>query len=182
MRGNDASALRSAGNITSKVSDEHIKISATLNPWNRSFEGTWAIVDANIGLRQELRLTSKDKPKLPFRYHQLCAALQKKFNLLGYDISNLSLRKRIDFPDYTDFALGPIDHVKLHPREDGTMHLGDIEVYVDGFESNWKVQEGRKCLILDWRISRVLELYAKFPFIGKNLWNQRIGWAIQTPY
>ncbi|KAF7792041.1 hypothetical protein EIP86_003068 [Pleurotus ostreatoroseus] len=44
--------------------------------------------------------------------------------------------------EYKPFKLEPVIGVKLHPRDDGTIHPEDIKVYVDMFRSNWKCREG----------------------------------------
>jgi hypothetical protein len=101
------------------------------------------------------------------RYHTLIAALTKKFTYTdaprnahgGYlnlpnnpepagthiiDASALvpGSRQTIDLSSYQAYKLEPIFNVKLHPREDGTIHPKDLSAYRDVFEDNWKTQEG----------------------------------------
>lgn len=80
------------------------------------------------------------------RYHRLCAAIQQKYVIreVPPDMSKGQLfpRKAISFTPYTEFALDPVVGIKLHPREDGTIHPGDIKVYKRWFLNNWKCREG----------------------------------------
>ncbi|KAK7677503.1 hypothetical protein QCA50_019509 [Cerrena zonata] len=81
------------------------------------------------------------------RFHYLCAAANKQYILLDNispDLGRAQLfpRQGLDFSQYHIFALKSITGIKLHPRGDGTIHPGDIEVYVDTYRRNWKSREG----------------------------------------
>ena len=81
------------------------------------------------------------------RFHYLRALILEKYTLVNDvepDLSRGQLfpRQGLDFNSYTDFDLEPVMGVKLHPREDGTIHPGDLENYHVGIESNYKISEG----------------------------------------
>ena len=81
------------------------------------------------------------------RYHYLCAAANKEYTYLDnippdFSRGQLFPRQGLDFSTYKAYKLDPVTGIKLHPREDGTIHPGDIEVYVEGFRQNWKTREG----------------------------------------
>lgn len=81
------------------------------------------------------------------RFHYLRASILKKYRFVDGITPNLSLgqifpRQGLDFSEYDEYHLEPVSGVKLHPRQDGTIHPGDIERYHDGFKENWKSSEG----------------------------------------
>ncbi|KAI0075638.1 hypothetical protein K474DRAFT_1624182 [Panus rudis PR-1116 ss-1] len=81
------------------------------------------------------------------RFHYLCAAIQGSYTLkdnIPPDVSRGQLfpRQGLDFSSYWPYNLQPVIGVKLHPREDGTIHEGDLKVYVSEFKKNWKCREG----------------------------------------
>jgi hypothetical protein len=93
-------------------------------------------------------------------YHTLVAALTKKYtytdmpmNLLNYSdptgthINTSALVpgscQTIDLSSYNGYKLEHIPNAKLHRRADGTINPGDLSLYHDVFEDNWKTQEGR---------------------------------------
>lgn len=51
-------------------------------------------------------------------------------------------RQGIDFSPYKEFKLEPIVGIKLHPRADGTIRPGDLKLFQEQFELNWKHSEG----------------------------------------
>ncbi len=72
------------------------------------------------------------------RYHYLCAAIQEAYTLHR---GQLFVRDELDFDRYPAYALESVS-AKLHPRPDGTIHPGDIKLYVDGMVKNYKCSEG----------------------------------------
>ncbi|KAI0310413.1 hypothetical protein OF83DRAFT_1070571 [Amylostereum chailletii] len=79
------------------------------------------------------------------RYHYLCAAVSKAYELttVPADINRGQLfpRQGIIFKAYKHYNLDPVLGIKLHPREDGTIHPGDVEVYNDTLRLSWKIRE-----------------------------------------
>ncbi|KAI0088181.1 hypothetical protein BDY19DRAFT_891698 [Irpex rosettiformis] len=75
------------------------------------------------------------------RYHYLCAAAQEAFTLERARGYRLFVRDVVSFDNYTAYALDPVS-AKLHPRPDGTIHPGDIEIYVNSIVKNYKCSEG----------------------------------------
>lgn len=73
------------------------------------------------------------------RYHYLCAAIQGAYALTAPTAMG---RVGIRFGAYTAYALPPLEHVKLHPRPDGSVHPDDLAAYVQGFRGDWKCREG----------------------------------------
>lgn len=80
------------------------------------------------------------------RYHTLCAAIQRKYEFTDvpadFSKGQLFPRKGITFDHYTSYNLEPVLGIKLHPRQDGTIHPGDIKVYKSSFVDSWKCREG----------------------------------------
>lgn len=81
------------------------------------------------------------------RYHYLCAAVQQKYALVDNVPPDLSLgqlfpRQALVFEQYEPCRLKPLEGIKLHPREDGSIHPGDVEAYQGNFKSSWKHLEG----------------------------------------
>lgn len=80
------------------------------------------------------------------RYHFLRAAITGKFALTevpgDFSRGQLFPRAGILFDQYTAFKLEPVVGVKLHPRDDGTIHPEDLEVYVRSLRNNWKSRQG----------------------------------------
>ncbi|KZV66966.1 hypothetical protein PENSPDRAFT_688564 [Peniophora sp. CONT] len=82
------------------------------------------------------------------RYHYLRAAATK-----AYDIEQLQpgdhknpnpmpfMRQGLVFDRYRLRNLKPLRGMKLHPFEDGSIHPGDIKMYIAEFFGNWKVRE-----------------------------------------
>lgn len=87
------------------------------------------------------------------RYHYLRAAIQGKYELttVPADLSRgwMFPRAGIVFDKYSDYALEPVLGLKLHPREDGTIHPGDLKLYAQGFRDNWKTREGGVLYCID---------------------------------
>ena len=81
------------------------------------------------------------------RYHYLCAAIQGNYKFL-YDIppkfsrAQIFTRQGFDFSPYTAYDLKPIRGVKIHPREDGTIHPMDLAIYHEHFTNCWQNSEG----------------------------------------
>ncbi|KAI0042787.1 hypothetical protein FA95DRAFT_531147 [Auriscalpium vulgare] len=71
------------------------------------------------------------------RYHYLCASIQQAYTVIGP-----ATRRNIVFPSYTAYPLTPLGDVKLHPREDGTIHPGNVDAYVAQFRADWQCREG----------------------------------------
>ena len=71
------------------------------------------------------------------RYHYLCAAAQEAYTLHNPG----AFRSELTFEKYTAYPLTPVS-AKLHPRKDGTIHPGDIEIYVKCMVRNFKCSEG----------------------------------------
>ena len=81
------------------------------------------------------------------RFHYLRALILGKYTFVDNvepDISRGQLfpRQGLDFESYPDFKLDPISGIKLHPREDGTIHPGDVSTYLATIDSDYKVSEG----------------------------------------
>ncbi|KAJ3551106.1 hypothetical protein NM688_g4931 [Phlebia brevispora] len=79
-------------------------------------------------------------------YPSLCAAIQGKYELAtvppDFSQGQMFPRAGLVFTKYQAFELEPILGVKLHPRDDGTIHPGDIKVHADMFRSDWRCREG----------------------------------------
>lgn len=105
------------------------------------------------------------------RYHQLCAALQRKYTARpGKDVpiseyggytwsvghnstsedaqgnavhvdARTGTPHTIDFSAYKDFKLKPMHGVRLYPSADGSVHPDDLAAYHDLFEDDWQMQE-----------------------------------------
>lgn len=80
------------------------------------------------------------------QYHYLCAAIQAKYRLLDNIRSSapgaLFPRQGLTFSLYTARSLPDVLGIKLHPREDGTVHEGDLKVYYDSWARDWKHVQG----------------------------------------
>ncbi|KAA1472780.1 hypothetical protein DENSPDRAFT_801565 [Dentipellis sp. KUC8613] len=78
------------------------------------------------------------------RYHRLCAAIQQKYTLLeGIWVEDLrAMRQGVAFGPYKRSKLEPIQGIKLHPLEDGTIHPGDIALYQNVFQRDWRFMQG----------------------------------------
>lgn len=81
------------------------------------------------------------------RYHYLCAAIQKKYEIIQVhaDMERFGIpfdRQGVTFEAYGASKLEPILAIKIHPRSDGTVHPEDIGLYARGYEDHWKCMEG----------------------------------------
>ncbi|KAI0042785.1 hypothetical protein FA95DRAFT_1682310 [Auriscalpium vulgare] len=79
------------------------------------------------------------------RYHYLCASIQKAFEVVDVppDVSQgqMFARKALLFSSYTAFPLDAVSGIKLHPRDDGTVHPGDVKLYISMIKNNWMCRE-----------------------------------------
>lgn len=103
----------------------------------------------SASLRNQPRLREQGQQQAQLsleRYHYLCAAIQEKFELTTVppDFSRAQMfpRAGLVFSSYESHPLDPILGIKLHPREDGTIHLGDLKMYASTFRESWKSSEG----------------------------------------
>ncbi|KAH8115090.1 hypothetical protein DFH11DRAFT_1591355 [Phellopilus nigrolimitatus] len=81
------------------------------------------------------------------RFHYLRASILGLYDLQDGIAPDLSMgqlfpRQGLDFSKYTDFKLKPVTGIKLHPRDDGTIHPEDVKVYHQSFKDDWKMSEG----------------------------------------
>ena len=77
------------------------------------------------------------------RYHYLCAAIQREYDLpADFTQGGMFGYTDLSFSTYEPYALDPVLGVKLHPRPDGTIHPGDLKLYRKCFKLDWKVSEG----------------------------------------
>ncbi|KAI0782000.1 hypothetical protein C8Q75DRAFT_737813 [Abortiporus biennis] len=114
------------------------------------------------------------------RYHYLCAAIQKSYHMQDVppDLSRGQLfpRQGLVFASYTPAKLQPVAGIKLHPRQDGTIHPGDIKVYRDTFRNSWKAREGGilYCIEEDERAfwNMILNYHSSAATTGIKVWDR----------
>jgi hypothetical protein len=79
-------------------------------------------------------------------FHMLCAAIQGAYDIVSVppDRSRGQFFERagVAFGKYKEYALEDVLGEKLHPREDGTIHPGDIKTYAKGMRADWRCREG----------------------------------------
>ncbi|KAA1472778.1 hypothetical protein DENSPDRAFT_778964 [Dentipellis sp. KUC8613] len=110
-------------------------------------------------------------------FHYLCAAVQHAYELrdgITGVPGALFPRQGLVFDAYKPYKLDPILGIKLHPRPDGTIHPGDIEVYQDTFKGNWKYVQGGVLYAMGekrefWNC--VLNWNSKAKTTGNGLWD-----------
>ncbi|KAI0056600.1 hypothetical protein BV25DRAFT_1920846 [Artomyces pyxidatus] len=103
----------------------------------------------NISRRRDSALWKQGQTQAEIsieRYHTICAALQKRYNIIQVPADPKAGRpwdrQGLTFSAYTAYQIEPVLGVKLHPLPDGTIHPGDIAAYCDVLQSNWKCREG----------------------------------------
>ncbi|KAJ3478892.1 hypothetical protein NLI96_g9439 [Meripilus lineatus] len=114
------------------------------------------------------------------RYHWLCAAIQQKYTILDnipveFGPGVFFPRQGLDFTPYTQYSFEPVRGVKLHPREDGTIHPGDLELYRDWFEGNWRCREaGILYCVAEFREfwNMVINYHSVAKTTGKEDWDK----------
>lgn len=79
------------------------------------------------------------------RYHYLRAAIRGDFDVTTVppDFSRAQLfpRQGVLFDRYQPYSLKSVLGIKLHPREDGTVHPEDLALYARGLRESWKCRE-----------------------------------------
>lgn len=78
-------------------------------------------------------------------YHYMCAAIKEQYEITTVppDVARGQLFRRSGLVfSYEPHNLEPVLGIKLHPRDDGTIHPGDIEFYARSIRESWKCSQG----------------------------------------
>lgn len=112
-------------------------------------------------------------------YHYLCAAIKGQFHIKDVppDPSRAQLfeRQGIFFDKYKEYPLEAVMGVKLHPRQDGTLHPGEVTFYVRCFRDNWKCREAGVLYFLEqerefWNL--ILHYHSSAKTMGFKPWDR----------